>query len=147
MDVIKTPRRRKPFNVIPVTQSLILNFSVNLAPFFKNVLKSTTKSALNIQKARVLDYSTEHVDEVWVKYTSSDKEEWSKFRPLKASAVPHLPAIDMVKYAQKIPVKANKVADIMKIVEKYVPEQHQTYYRSLLSTTSDTETETDESDD
>lgn len=28
----------------------------------------------------------------------------------------------MIKYAKKIPVKTNKVTDIMKIVEKYVPE-------------------------
>lgn len=66
VDVIKKARHRKPFNVIPVDQSLILNFSVSFAPLFKKVHKSTTKSAVNIQKARVLDYSSEHVERVWV---------------------------------------------------------------------------------
>lgn len=43
---------------------------VHFSPFFKEVLKSTTKSALNIQKARVLNYSIELRIVLHAPYTS-----------------------------------------------------------------------------
>ena len=101
--------------------------------------------AFNIQRARVLDYSVDHVSVVWVKYTLMDDEEGNKFSLLKARAVPSLPALSSVKYDRDIPVKANKVSDIQKIVLKYVPSEFQSFYGKILA--GDASSETDESDD
>ena len=116
MDIIRSARKRGPFNVIPVSQDLILNFSDHFTPFFKKVLNSSTKAPLSIQKARMLNYSIDHVNELWVKYTATEDEEWSI---LKARATPHLPPASARKYVNKIPLKINKITNIKE--SKYQP--------------------------
>jgi len=64
-----------------------------------------------------MNYSADHPSEVWVKYTSSDSEEWSKFALLKRGATASLPPPALRKYHAPIPVKASKAADVQKIVE------------------------------
>ena len=119
-------------------RSMFLNFSTHFAPPLKKMIKNAGK-ALNIQRARVLDYSVDHVSEVWVKYTLMDDEEWSIFSLLKAHAVPSLPALSSVKYDRDI------VSDIQKIVLKYVPSEFQSFYGNILA--DDASSETDKSDD
>ena len=140
MDIIQAACKRKPFRVIPADQSMFLNFGQHFAQLFKKTVKSSGKS-LNIQKARTINYSADHIFEVWVKYTVSEEEQWSKFLLLKACASASLPPPSSTKY---IPIKPNKVDDIKKIVEKYVPAEHESFYHSLL--TGAVSSETDESD-
>ena len=80
-----------------------------------------------------------------MKYTLLEDEEWSKFSLLKARSVTSLPPPSSVKYDREIPVKANKVADIQKIVQKYVPSEFQSFYNNIFS--GDDSSETDESDE
>jgi hypothetical protein len=56
MEVIKHARQRKPFNVVAADQSMFLNFDLHFVPMFKKTIKG-----LKIQKARVLEYSADHV--------------------------------------------------------------------------------------
>ena len=125
--IIKGARQRKPFQPVLVDQSIFLPFSSHFSSIFKKIVKSKKKS-LNIQKARILDYSVNHVSEVWVKYTGSETEEWSKFSLLKKSASPSLPLSNEKKYNGLLPLKASKAADIEKIVDRYVPTQFRAFY-------------------
>ena len=51
MEIIKGARKRKPFDVVPATQSLFLSFAIHFSPLFKKAIKSSKKASLNIQKA------------------------------------------------------------------------------------------------
>lgn len=73
-EVIKSTRRRNPFAVVPITQSMVLAHPSHFASFFKKTVKAK-KKALNIQHAMILDYSRQHITEVWVKYGVED-EPW-----------------------------------------------------------------------
>ena len=142
--LIQAAGKRKPFRVIPADQSMFLNFGQHFAQLFKKTVKSSGK-CLNIQKARIIDYSADHIWEVWVKYTVSKEEEWSKFSVPKAHASASLPSPSSTKYNSDIVIKPNKVDDIKKIIEKYVPVEHKSFYDNLL--TGAVSSETDESDD
>ena len=60
--------------------------------------------------------------------------EWHKFNILKRGVTPTLPLpTSAQKYTGLVPIKENKVADLKKIVEKYVPAEFQSYYDIILS--------------
>ena len=70
LQFISGARRCKPFKSVLADQSIFLSFSSHFSALFKKTVKKNKKS-LNIQKARVLDYSVTHSNDVWVKYTAS----------------------------------------------------------------------------
>ena len=86
-----------------------------------------------------------HASEVWVKYTSSDTEEWSKFQILKKGATASLPSPQLRKYRTPVPIKATKAADVRKIVDKYVPAEYKGFYDDIQS--AGVSSETDDGDE
>lgn len=68
--------RRKPFQSVAATKLMFYKYTRHFSSIFKKTVKNK-KQSLNIQKAKVMNYSADHPSEVWVKYTSSDSEEWS----------------------------------------------------------------------
>ena len=140
--IIESARRRNPFTVVPVQQDMILNCATHLTTFFKKNVQAS-KKPLNIQRARILDYSSQHPSEVWVKYGSED-EEWSKFSLKKRSVIVRsLPSAQ--KYSRPLPVKQSKVSDLRKLAEKYVPPVFRPFFDSIRGS-EDVSSETDESD-
>ena len=115
MSIIEGARQRKPFKAVQATQSMFYSFTRHFSSLFKKTVKNKQRS-LNIQSARVMNYSADHATEVWVKYTASDTEEWSKFQILKKGATASLPSPRLRKYRTPAPVKATKAADVQKIV-------------------------------
>ena len=85
---------------------------------------------MSIRKARVIEYSVDHITEVWVKY--GEEEEWTKFSILKRRATARLPTPEQTKYNDHIPVKEAKAADTKEIVDKYVPEEYKQFYDVVL---------------
>lgn len=81
MDVIKSARVRKPFEVVSCNNTMFLNWYVHFSTFLKKTIKNYEKQPLNISNARVLEYSSTHRTEVWVKYRPDG--EWRKFPILK----------------------------------------------------------------
>ena len=63
------------FDVVKVGQSLIFDYQTHLPQFFKN----TAFSAIHMRDTHMFEYSHEHPDEVWIKYSYSDVEDWSRF--------------------------------------------------------------------
>lgn len=140
-EVIKSARRRKPFTVTPVSQGIVKDYVTHLAPFFKKSVRSG-KQPLGIQKARVLEYADTHPSQVWVKYGGED-EQWVKFELEKKGAAPTLPSEP--KYTNPLPVKPTKVADVRKLVNKYVPTQYRSFYDAMYGD-DEVSSETDESE-
>ena len=66
-DIMKTARRRNPFVVTPVSQDMVKDYTLHLAPSFKKTVRSG-KRPLNMQKVRVFEYSDTHISQVWAKY-------------------------------------------------------------------------------
>ena len=93
-----------------------------------------------------MNYLADHASEVWVKYTSSDTEEWSKFQILKKGATASLPSPQLRKYCTPVPLKATKATDVWKIIEKYVPAEHKGFY-DVIRSVDNVSSETDEGDE
>ena len=46
---------------------------------FPQFFKNTAFSAIHMRDTHMFEYSHEHPDEVWIKYSYSDVEDWSRF--------------------------------------------------------------------
>ena len=98
---------------------------------FKKTPKVIMKRSLEIRKVRILEYSSTHAAEVWVKYTMNDEEDWRKLSILKRSAVPSLPvATESRKYSRYVHVKPTEAADLKTLAAKYVPDVLHAFYTS-----------------
>lgn len=95
-----------------------------------------------MKNARVFEYSKTHPSQVWVKYGGED-EQWAKFNLEKKGATPTFPT--ELKYKKLLAVKLTKVADVKKLVEKYVPMEHRSFYDGMYGN-EEASSETDESD-
>ena len=115
---------------------------MHLCPFFKKTVRAG-KQPFNIQKARILDYSSSHPTQVWVKYGAED-EDWTIFELEKKGVTVTLPT--QPKYTYPIHIKPAKVRDVQKLVDKYVPSQYHSFYESLAGD-EEASSETDESEE
>ena len=66
-------RKKKPYTVIEVNQEMVFDYQAHLSGFFK---KSVTHKGqtLRVRDARVFEYSVDHPDEVWVKYSLNESD-------------------------------------------------------------------------
>lgn len=111
MEVIRKTRKVKPFSVVPVTQSLVLDFKNHLTPFFKKTYTSLTKETLRFREARMFEYARDHPTEVWVKYSLSVDDEWHRFSIEKRrSSGPTLPTQPVT--TDIVPLNPKKVDDL-----------------------------------
>ena len=145
IEIIQTAKEKKPFEVVPVDQSMIYDFKCHLSTFFKKTLTTQSRQKLRFRDARVFEYSVNHQDEVWVKYSYTDDSQWSKFPILKprAPSVLTLPVTPM--YLQPIPLKSAKVADLQKLL-KYIPQEFQPIYIQLTGS-EEAQSSSDSGDD
>ena len=131
MDVIRSARVRKPFDVTECESTMFLDWQVHFTKFFKKMIKNSEKQSLKISNARVIEYSNTHPTEVWVQYTPGG--EWCKFAILKRGATPTLPQLtSSQKYSGLVELKEKKVVDLKKILDKYIPTEFKSYYENLL---------------
>lgn len=139
---MEAARRRNPFDVTPVNQDLVKDYSSHLSQYFKKSLRSG-KKVFSIRKARILDYSSAHPTQVWVKY-GAEEEEWAKFDVEKKGATATLPS--KPRYTRLLPVKPAKLRDVVKLVRKYVPSEHHPFYDALVGD-DEVSSETDEGEE
>ena len=83
---------------------MVFGYQTHLPQFFKN----TAFSAIHM-----LEYSHEHPDEVWIKYSYSDVEDWSKFSIQKPRSTITFPT-QPIRTTPPIPIKTSKLADLKK---------------------------------
>ena len=141
-EVITKARKTNPFVATPVSQDKFKSFSQHLSPLFKKSV-TVNRKPLGIQRTRIFDYSSEHPDELWVKY-STEEDTWTKYKIEKKKNTPFTHPTEP-KYVSPIPLKSTKVADIRKLVDKYVPAEYKEVYSSIVAE-NDVSSETDESE-
>ena len=143
-DIIRSARRRNPFTIVPVDQKMVVAYSTCFSPFFKKTVQAK-KKALNIQRDMVLDYSSQHVTEVWVKYGSGEEGSGSKFQVEKRRI--RIESLSTTqKYHSLLPLKQSKINNVHKPVDKYVPQEFHQFY-SFIAGDEDISSETEESDE
>ena len=103
-DTMRSARNRNPFKIVPVTQDMVKDIGVHLSLFFKKTVRAG-KQPFNIQKVQILDYSSSHPTQVWVKYGAEDKD-WTIFELEKKGVTFMLPT--QLKYTYPIPIKPAK---------------------------------------
>jgi hypothetical protein len=139
----------KQFKTIHVTQEMILDFSSCFQPFFKKSVFDEQKEKFFITKYKVFEYSDTHSDELWVSKDMNFVGIY-KFKLLKPGVTPCLfPANKM--YSSRLPMKAAKHQDVMKLAQKFVPANDMWFYNSLplnlaVNGNSDEETENQDED-
>ena len=84
-----------------------------------------------MRDTHMFEYSHEHPDEVWIKYSYSDVEDWSRFSIQKPRSTITFPTQPIT--ITPIPIKNTKLADLKKVVDKYVPPQYHPFYQSISS--------------
>ncbi len=130
IDVIRSARKSKPFAVVPVSQDTVFDFQSHLAQFFKRTVSSHGER-LKIRDARVFEYSINHPNELWVKYSLATGSTWHKFViEKKNSPVPSLPVQPV--YSSILPINPNKVDDLKRIVYKFVPREFRYFYDGII---------------
>lgn len=130
MDIVRSARKKKPYNVVEVNQSMILNFQLHFSQFFKKTVTNRGER-MRIREARLFEYSQDHPQEVWVKYSLCEEDEWHKFRIEKRGACPTFPT--ELAYSALLPLTQEKVDDVKKLVYKYVPREFREFYDHLIS--------------
>ena len=138
-DIIRSACKKQPFVVHSVTQAEVFDFTKCLSTYLKKTVTSKSKEKLRMRSVRILDYSKEHVNEVWAKYSMKESDSRENFVVEKCSvkriAFPQAPA-----YTAFHPLKPAKIADLRKIVNNFVPEEYKMYYQQILSACESSET-------
>lgn len=121
----------KKFKTINVTQNMIYDFGTHFQEYFKKYIVNEKKEKFSISKYRVFEYRSTHPSEVWVTENMNFYEESCvKFKILKGSSLPSTLPTNKV-YKEQLPVKPAKYADIIKLVNKFVPQNDIWYYDNL----------------
>lgn len=117
------------FNVIPVTQDMILNYVEHFAAFFKkNIGINRNKERFTISKYRLIIYDSSKL--VIQCSITSNVLICSEFTPTRSNNnIPILPNSRV--YDSPLALKAVKLENIMKLANEYVPNNDLWYYRSL----------------
>ena len=137
MEVIRSAKKTKPYLVVEVEQSMIYDFQSHLAPCFKKTVTSN-KERMRVHDARIFEYSHDHPNQVWVKYSLTDQDEWHKFTiEKKRSAGPTFPTEPA--YSHLLPLSSEKVDDVKKVVYKYVPRECRQFYDDIIAASIESE--------
>jgi hypothetical protein len=63
---------------VEVEQSLIRDFQTHFKAFFKRSVTCKGEK-MRVREARVFEFSQNHPNEVWVKYSLNEQDQWHKF--------------------------------------------------------------------
>ena len=84
---------------------------------------------MRIRDARLFEYSQDHPQKVWIKYSISEDDSWHKFNiHKKRSPCPTFPT-----ELAYLPLSQEKIDDVKKLVFKYVPHKFRDFYDDLIS--------------
>ena len=131
MDIVRSARKRKPYEVVEVQQSLIYEFQSHFTQFFKKTVTCKGERMM-IREARVFEYSHDHANEVWVKYSLNEEDAWHKFN-IEKRACANLTLPTDLAYSGLLPLSPEKLDDIKNVVYKYVPHEFRQFYDDLIS--------------
>lgn len=118
------------FEVVNVTQEMILNFSEHFIKLFKKTVLNNHKEKLAITQYRLFRYSCENKVVVQCSKTLSGLV-MSQFAIRRPNVSLSLPSKQL--YRSMLPIKDAKFKDVMKLAHKYVPPSDMWFYNTLQS--------------
>ena len=138
--VVKEACLRKPYTVKQMDGSIFLDFS-NLTRQHTQRKKDSEKKAVLISKALWMNFGEgqdskgrlmKHPNEVWIRYSYSTDEGWSRVNLLKGRKrmQPSTSIPFPIKYPNGHPLKPKKVQDLQRMVP-FLPEEHRQFYTDL----------------
>lgn len=133
--------------MITVNQELVKDFKTYLAPFFKKVLKSNDGQRFKISKYKIFRYEG---DTVTVSVDHTFNHDSPTFVTRKQSINPseiNLTRVARRLYTETVKVNPKKVADVLKLCDKYVPQAYRQYYDKLLPSNEELDNEMTSGDD
>ena len=83
--------------------------------------------------ARIFEYSSDHKNQDWIKYSLSAQEEWHKFTTEKRKSRGPLTFPTEPSYSELLPLSPARVDDIKKVVYKYVPREFRQFYDDIIA--------------
>ena len=87
---------------------------------------------MKIREGMVFEYSSDHKEEVWIRYSLSPEAEWHKF-PLEKKKVGEISFPTEPVYTEPLQIGSPKVDDLKKIVYKFVPREFRNFYDTIIS--------------
>lgn len=129
MEIVKSSSRK--FHVIPVSQSMVFNYTDHLKSFFYPSPKSETKEKFAISSYRVFKY-TKNIGGVACSASASPDVLLSNFVLLKSNANPTLTDVGQA-YSDKLTLKDLKYKNVMVLANEYVSKSDMHFYLSLKS--------------
>lgn len=140
MDLIENARQRKKFKVQHMTSANMYDLSV-IERLFDKTKRCVEGSAMRLRDISAIKVSRFQPNTVYVRY-NDDVNRWIRFnvgRRNNPSAIrPVLNSLPR-KYPRGKPVKAEKIADIKKMLKDYIPAHFADYFGVLCSSTSEAE--------
>ncbi len=141
--VVREARPRTPFDVKPMESSQFLDFS-ELSKQYTRRKKDANKKPVLISKAVWMNFGPahdpsgelkKHPNEVWLRYSYSSDEPWSKVSLLKGrKRLPPSPAVSLPeKYPNGHPIKPKKLDDLKRMIP-FLPPEYRQFYLDLFAT-------------
>ena len=130
-EVIHSAKKKKPFTVVPVSQSMVFDYQTHLSSFLKKTV-THKGDKMKIREGMVFEYSSDHKEEVWIRYSLSPEAEWHKF-PLEKKKVREISFPTEPVYTEPLQICSPKVDDLKKIVYKFVPREFRNLYDTIIS--------------
>ncbi|XP_072400529.1 uncharacterized protein [Diabrotica undecimpunctata] len=122
----------KKFIVKTVKQDMILNYKEVLEPFFKKSnIKNSFGAKFTISKYKVIEFSDTHRETVTCS-ESANGFVTEDFVLLKKSCVPIFPQVHNKVYNAPLPLKRDKLLNVMELARQYVGEAEMWYYQQLV---------------
>lgn len=117
----------RKFEIVPVTQETILNFSDHFNKLFKKSVINNRKQKFSISSYRVIEYSEKGV-ECSSSASVSYKDEFTLQKP---GVTPTLPCPESRLYSGPLPLKQAKYLQVKELAAKYVPADCMWFYNGL----------------
>lgn len=117
----------RKFEVIPVSQDIILNFSGHFSKLFKKTVFNKRKHKFAIASYRVMEYTEKGVA-CSISASAGFKDEFTLQKP---GVHLTLPAPDSHLYSGSLPLKRAKYLHVIELAKKYVPADCMWFYDGL----------------
>ena len=145
---------KKPFDVKPMELSEFFKFC-SLVQQYTHRKKDAKKKPVLISNAVWMNFGQgeepsgkleKHPNHVWLRYTYSKDEPWSKVCLLKERKKrPPSEAVLMLKYPQGHPIKTKKLDDLECMIP-FLPEEHRKFYTDLCDSATSESLDNSEDD-
>ena len=133
----------KEFEVVPVSQDMLKNFSECYQSCYKKLLKNARNVKFMISTYRLFQYNVQYKQVIRCSESLNATQVFD-FPIMQKSSSSSLSYQKL--YSQPLKIKAAKYKDVIKLARQYVPPADMTFYESLMCMSNTPQPETSDSD-